>query len=129
MSKWVLLGLRTGIKTTLYPNSAETAPGGSPGRPSGMLTGGVDSKLSVIPLCPTEAIYRTEDRISVAYRRCIHCFRCIRGTSEPLEYESGYEWASPLTEDSDPSRKLGKPFARSVHMRLVDAGACRACLS
>jgi Ni,Fe-hydrogenase III small subunit/ferredoxin-like protein FixX len=129
MSKWVSMGLRTGVKTTRYPLSAETAAGVSPGRPCGMVTDRLESESSVIPRCPTEAIYRTEDRISVDHRRCIHCFRCTRGTSELLDHEWGYEWASRVSEDGDPSRKLGKPFARSIFVRLVDAGACRACLS
>lgn len=129
MTTWVLLGLRTGTKTTLYPDSAETALGASPGRPRGILSGEPNSKPSIISLCPAGAICHSEDRISVDYRRCVHCFRCIRGTSEPLDYEWGYEWASPLAEETDPSWRLGKPFAHSIHIRVLDAGACRACLS
>ena len=35
MANWVLQGLRTGIKTTRYPQRAEAAAGVSPGRPIG----------------------------------------------------------------------------------------------
>ena len=31
MSKWVISGIKTGIKTTLYPQKMENAPGVSPG--------------------------------------------------------------------------------------------------
>ncbi len=129
MSKWVLMGLRTGIKTTLYPDAAETAAGVTPGRPCGTWTDGQAGKSSVVPLCPTGAIIQTEEGTSVDYRLCVHCFRCTREAPEPLDYEWGYEWASPFAEDRDPSRTLGKPFKRSIQVRLVDAGACRACLS
>jgi Ni,Fe-hydrogenase III small subunit len=129
MSKWVITGLKTGVKTTRYPDFPETAAGVSPGRPCGILSEGLESKASVVPFCPTNAISRTEDRTSIDYGHCIHCFRCTRGTAEPLDYEWGYEWATSLSEDNDSSRKLGKPFIRSVFVRLVDAGACRACIS
>jgi Ni,Fe-hydrogenase III small subunit len=129
MSKWVLMGLRTGTKTTLYPDSVETAAGVSPGRPCGMLTGGSGMQSSAVPVCPTKAIRLTEERISVDHRHCIQCFRCSRGLSEPLDREWGYEWAVSLADETEPSRRLGKPFARSMHVRVLDAGACRACLS
>jgi len=129
MSKWVFMGLRTGIKTTQYPDSAETAPGVTPGRPCGIVTAEAEGKTSEVPPCPAEAIHLRGDRISVDYPRCVQCFRCVRSAREPLDYEWSYEWALPMTEDRDPSRRLGKPFARSIHLRLVDAGACRACLS
>jgi hypothetical protein len=35
MADWVLKGLRTGIKTTLYPERREMTPGVTPGRPLG----------------------------------------------------------------------------------------------
>ena len=34
MTKWVLKGLRTGIRSTRYPAAPETAEGVSPGRPA-----------------------------------------------------------------------------------------------
>lgn len=129
MSKWVSMGLLTRVKTTRYPRSAETAGGVSPGRPCGMVTETPKIDASAIPLCPTRAIRSMEGHISVDHRRCIHCYRCTRRPSEPLDYEWGYEWASRVSEDDDPSRKMGKPFSRSIFVRLVDAGACRACLS
>ncbi len=129
MSKWVLQGLRTGVKTTRYPDSAETAAGVSPGRPCGMLTEEPERTSSAIALCPTGAIRPIDEGIAVDHPRCVHCFRCTRGKAQPLDHEWGYEWASLSHQDRDPSLNLGKPFTRSMHVRLVDAGACRACLS
>jgi Ni,Fe-hydrogenase III small subunit len=53
----------------------------------------------------------------------------MRGPSEPLDYEWGYEWASIRPEENDLSGRLGKAFTHSIHIRVLDAGACRACLS
>ncbi|HYA40109.1 MAG TPA: hypothetical protein VEF34_02300 [Syntrophobacteraceae bacterium] len=122
MSKWVLKGLRTGIVTTCYPDRDETAPGVSPGRP-------FDKESSIeIDRCPTKALVRYGRSISVDYRRCVHCFRCARGEQGLVQWQDGYEWAA----HTDPSREsfsLGDVFRTSLHIRVIDAGACGACLS
>lgn len=127
MPNWVLMGLRSGVKTTGYPNRAETSPGLSPGRPSGILPINPDSRAAVSAICPTKAIHRSENRIIVDYKRCIHCFRCLRQITQGLDHELSYEWA--LEADGVPMPPMGKSFTRSIHIRIVDAGACRACLS
>ena len=64
----------------------------------------------------------------VDYRRCIHCFRCTRGVPNPLAWEQGYEWAG--TGRNLPQRDgWGGPFSRSIHVLVVDAGDCGACLN
>jgi Ni,Fe-hydrogenase III small subunit/ferredoxin-like protein FixX len=125
MTKWVWKGLRTGIKTTAYPASAETAVGVSPGRPAdGEPARGMEIR-SVVDCCPTNALIPEADGIGVDYRRCIHCFRCKRLPAEPLTWEPGYEWGEPVSDQG----ALDKTFATSLHIRIVDAGACGACLS
>ena len=61
--------------------------------------------------------------------RCIHCFRCVRGTNSPLGWDSGYEWASAVLDREDPGQALRPGFRRSVHILVVDAGDCGACLN
>ena len=125
MTKWVWQGLQTGIKTTAYPGFPETAAGVSPGRPAdGEPVHGKEIR-SVVDVCPTNALIRAADRISVDYRRCIHCFRCRRLPPEPLTWEPGYEWGEFVSDQA----ALDKTFAASLHIRIVDAGACGACLS
>lgn len=124
MTRWVFKGLRTGIKTTGYPAQEETAPGVSPGLPLGVQNVG-DEACSVVSRCPTAAISQIDSQVSVDYRRCIHCFRCMRGTENPLPWQQGYEWAAV----HDRTHKLGKAFGRSLHILVVDAGNCGACLS
>ena len=78
MAAWVSKGLTAGIKTTCYPANADRAPGISPGRPVGgeYPAGEIPSLLA---RCPVGAIEQSgPSRVTVDYRRCIHCFRCTR---------------------------------------------------
>ena len=126
MSKWVLKGLRTGIRTTAYPDQEETAPGVSPGRPRSAHWTGADPQ-ELLSRCPTGALGLEGQKIFVDDQRCIHCFRCLRGLRNPADWEKGYEWAAVIGDGSPSS--LGKAFGRSLHIRFVDGGACGACLS
>jgi len=128
MNKWVLKGLRTGIKTTFYPDREETAPGISPGLPGGRIEDR-NGVCVVISRCPTRALSQAGQQIAVDYGRCIHCFRCLRGVQSAVNWNSGYEWAGSMAANDDAAPKLGKAFARSLHIRFVDGGACGACLS
>ncbi len=124
MSQWVVKGIRTGIKTTAYPRGEEHAAGVTPGLPSG---GPLDpaTAAALVDRCPTNALTQTGDGISVDYRRCVHCYRCARGVERPLEWQHTYEWAAAR----DPHNTVGRSFKRSIHIIVVDAGDCGACLN
>lgn len=123
MTKWVLQGLRTGIVTTRYPDRDETDAGVSPGLP-------FDRESSFdIRRCPAGALSRNEEGLLVDYGRCVHCFRCARGEENPVRWEDGYEWAARADACRDGCFAPGKVFRTSLHIRVVDAGACGACLS
>jgi Ni,Fe-hydrogenase III small subunit len=124
MSQWVIKGIRTGIKTTAYPRGRERAAGVTPGLPCpGQFTPAAAADL--VQCCPTRALARSEDGISVDYRRCVHCYRCARGVERPLDWQQTYEWATT----SDGKNALGQSFQRSIHIIVVDAGDCGACLN
>jgi len=127
MSKWVWKGLRTGIQTTFYPDREEVSPGVSPGLPSGKTAPSIEAPL-LISRCPTGALGRQGNRISVDYRRCVHCFRCLRGAGTPVDWSPGYEWAAWMKAGGTVPG-MEKAFGRSLHIRFVDGGACGACLS
>uniref|UniRef100_A0A7C4ET79 NADH:ubiquinone oxidoreductase-like 20kDa subunit domain-containing protein n=1 Tax=Desulfomonile tiedjei TaxID=2358 RepID=A0A7C4ET79_9BACT len=129
MSKWVLLGIRSGTKTTRYPSHTESAAGISPGRPKDTLMADKNAQALIRDLCPTGALNPKNDRIAVDYRRCISCRRCARGASTLVDWEESWEWASLSAPDLNASSALGSPFSQSLHIRVLDAGACRACLS
>jgi ferredoxin-like protein FixX len=127
MSKWVLKGLRTGIVTTGYPDTVETAPGLSPGRPARRAQGRSEEHLSVISRCPTGALGQNDGRITVDYARCIHCYRCARDTSSPMEWDWGYEWAGLLGEGGDRLVMWGECFARKMGTQATTRG--KVCLT
>ncbi|NOX25467.1 MAG: NADH:ubiquinone oxidoreductase [Deltaproteobacteria bacterium] len=126
MSQWVRKGIQTGIKTTAYPAREETAAGVSPGRPVG---GDYSEQTTeaLIACCPTQALSQIDHRLVVDYRRCVHCFRCRDGLAASIAWQQGYEWAG-AAGDEPPS--LGDEFSRcSIHILVVDAGDCGACLN
>jgi Ni,Fe-hydrogenase III small subunit len=126
MGQWVINGIRTGIKTTAYPHGAEHAGGITPGRPRGCdLSSHAADAESLVKICPTDAIGQIEGKVSVAYRRCIHCYRCARAVERPLDWEASYEW----TGDGTSQNGFVPAFKRSFHVIVVDAGDCGACLN
>ncbi|HVB39165.1 MAG TPA: hypothetical protein VND92_11525 [Vicinamibacterales bacterium] len=126
MSQWVRLGLRTGIKTTRYPAEPDAAEGISPGFPAGGAYPAAES-ASLVAACPTQALQHRDGRIVVDRRRCVHCYRCAREAAPPLAWSQEYEWAA-VRQSDDPLRQLGRGFHRSIHVLVVDAGDCGACL-
>lgn len=127
MSQWVRKGLATGIMTTGYPATPETAAGVSPGLPVGGKYP-ADEIASLTARCPTGALSERDGRIVVDYRRCVHAYRCARQVDPPLAWSRDYEWAAAV-ESEDPRRALGPVFDRSLHIIVVDAGDCGACLN
>ncbi len=123
MSQWVIKGIRAGIKTTAYPRRAETAAGVTPGLPRGGRFGAAATTL--VERCLTHALDQRDGEISVDNRRCVHCYRCVRGVGQPLNWDTSYEWAG----EPRPHNGFGQPFRRSIHVLVVDAGDCGACLN
>lgn len=128
MSRWVLRGIRTGVKTTRYPEGEESAPGASPGLPRGGEYTEEQARL-LASRCSTGALNHVDLHVTVDHRRCVHCFRCVRGTPTPLDWQLGYEWGTSVADDTDPNRTFGSTLTRSVHILVVDAGDCGACLN
>jgi len=123
MSPWVLSGLATGIKSSRYPHRPETAAGVSPGLPAGCeRTAG--AALALAARCPTGALTAHGPHVQVDPRRCVHCFRCARDGQDVVEWEDGFEWGACVAS----APPLGPAFRGSVHIRVVDAGDCGACL-
>lgn len=123
MTRWVLEGLRTGIKSTRYPVAPETAAGVTPGRPYALADALMDGST-----CPTGAIGATEASSTVDYRHCVHCQRCRDTDPAAVDWRGDYEWAAETTA-AQAAVVLNGLFHRSLHIRFVDAGACGACMS
>jgi Ni,Fe-hydrogenase III small subunit len=131
MANWVLRGLRTGIRTSAYPDQPERAPGVSPGRPAATRLASSANADNLVTRCPTGAITdgKGPDWISIEHGRCVHCFRCQRDVSEPAAWEPGYEWGAHADEIKGGQQRLASIFGRSLYIRFLDAGACGACVS
>lgn len=125
--QWVLQGLHTGIRTTRYPAKMEKAPGVSPGIPSLLSEVPEGEGVRLVGICPTGAIEAEDGHVRVDLRRCVHCFRCVRGHGPHVNWEAGYEWARLAAGAKRPPWPSG--FSKSLHIRVVDAGDCGACLS
>jgi Ni,Fe-hydrogenase III small subunit len=79
--------------------------------------------------CPVNAITAVDRETAVDLRTCIFCQRCRFGSPHPLRWEATYEWAqTPPTTSPEPAT-LPAAFARSLHVMVVDAGDCGACLN
>lgn len=130
MTKWVIKGVRTGVKSTRYPAIAERAPGVTPGRPSDTVIDAPAWRSALAARCPTGALEADENGVSVVPSRCVHCFRCVRASAASVvRWQDDYEWAAIDGELQDARRRLGRVFGRSLHIRFLDAGACGACMS
>lgn len=126
MGGWVVRGIKTGIKTTRYPEEQESRAGVSPGLP---VFGGEGERA--VDVCPTQALSVIDGGVAVDYRRCIHCFRCVRtADAAPVAWQSGYEWAADAAAEAGPATTLDrKAFDHSLQVLVVDGGDCGACLS
>jgi Ni,Fe-hydrogenase III small subunit len=127
MSQWVINGLRTGIKTTAYPAKPEAAAGVSPGLP-GIGDYPAEKIDSLIARCPTRVFSDSDGQIVVESRRCIHCYHCVRGIEPPVNWAQTYEWATVRGQNNLPNEFI-PAFKRSIHICVVDAGDCGACLN
>jgi Ni,Fe-hydrogenase III small subunit/uncharacterized Fe-S cluster protein YjdI len=122
MSSWVIRGLRTGLRTTGYPRRPETAAGVSPGLPDDGVYS-AETAAAIAARCPSGALAAQDGHLHVDERRCVHAYRCVRQTEEPAGWRSGYEWATAVG-----GGEPGPSFRRSIHLIVVDAGDCGACL-
>jgi len=127
MSQWVIKGLRTGIKTTAYPRDTERAPGVTSGLPCGGVFDAASGKV-LVDCCPAQVFTQNNDVVSADTRRCIHCYRCVRGIEHPAGWEQTYEWATVRAPSNSPNEFI-PAFKRSIHICVVDAGDCGACLN
>jgi Ni,Fe-hydrogenase III small subunit len=130
MANWVFTGLRTGIKTSIYPTCPDQAVGVSPGRPRAPFSCTKDQVDALVERCPTGAIVSHDGSIAIDHGRCVHCSRCRGDAAESgVPWEGGYEWGTVPDALATTRAKLDRAFGRSLHLRFIDAGACGACIS
>lgn len=128
MNNWFLRGLRAGARTERLDPSERLTPGLSQGMPEPTEFSTATKALEIVSVCPTEALVRRGETVNVVQDRCVSCMRCQDREGEPGQrWRYDARWAHvPANRVTDP---LGRRFARSIHVRVVDAGDCGACLN
>jgi len=139
MAGWFAHGIAAGIRTTRFPRRREEAAGVTPGLPQSTRIGARAGEVA--SRCPTGALVAQGEEVAFDARRCIHCYRCVRGVETPVRWSEGYEWTLRPEGDRAGLRQAGvgevaerpfafePPFRRSINILVMDAGDCGACLS
>ena len=128
MAFWFWYGLRNGIRSTRYPFVPESSAGISPGRPLDTLFPDSLEATRAAANCPAGAITAMDSLARVDFKKCVYCQRCHFGTQDELHWDSSFEWAQ--RHSSRPGfEPLPRDFAQSLHIIVVDAGDCGACLN
>lgn len=139
MAGWFAHGIAAGIRTTRFPRRREEAAGVTPGLPQSTRIGARAGEVA--SRCPTGALVAQGEEVAFDPRRCIHCYRCVRGVETPVRWSGGYEWTLRPEGDRAGLRQAGvgevaerpfafePPFRRSINILVMDAGDCGACLS
>jgi len=127
MSFWFWRGLRKGVQTTRYPKAPESAAGVTPGRPVTTQFPSAHEAARAAEVCPVGAITAQNHSARVNLALCIHCQRCHFGDQPMMEWRSDYEWTR-LPDTKQRYEPLPKAYKRSLHIIVVDAGDCGACL-
>ncbi|MHB8139850.1 MAG: NADH-quinone oxidoreductase subunit B family protein [Vulcanimicrobiaceae bacterium] len=123
---WFLLGIRSGIRTERYAANAPAPAGATPGFPHETRFETTDDAAGNQARCPTGAIHAQGDVATVNRDRCIHCMRCAScDGSAAMEWKVDYHWA----HGTDGVGTLPAAFHGSLHVRVIDAGDCGACLN
>jgi Ni,Fe-hydrogenase III small subunit len=126
MSFWFWNGIRRGIQSTRYPAAPETTPGVSPGRPVTTMFPSAEEAARAAANCPVGAITARAREAVIDLRTCVHCQRCRFGNPSTVQWTNDVEWTRLAAARS--FEPLPDAFARSLHIMVVDAGDCGACL-
>jgi len=127
MGFWFWHGLLRGIQSSRYPAKPDTSPGVSPGRPVDTGFATAEQAQSAAEICPVGAITARDRATLVDHGKCVYCQRCRYDLSSPLNWEPGHEWVR-LAANRKEGATLPPAFSRSLHIMVVDAGDCGACL-
>lgn len=125
-SIWLLRGL-LGHRQTEVANDGAGSPVDGTAASFPELTRQVKGQDAILlaARCPTGALLNEDEGLSVDLSRCIQCGRCAEGAS-PIRMNM--QIPAARWRGGQP-RPLPRPFRKSIHIRVVDAGDCGACLN
>ena len=130
--------LKQGYNTSKYPKIEPTLSNRFSGVPK--ITGNCELTCKAcIDICPTEAIEKKNQSISIDLGKCIFCDQCVPLCSQnSIQFTHEYRLASSqrsallITKEVEKvgfevNKAIQKLFGRSLQLRLVSAGGCNAC--
>jgi formate hydrogenlyase subunit 7 len=153
MSRWIALGIRSGVRTTRYPSHPDPEAGIAPSAVIADLAAlTAEQAGEVAGLCPTSAITidGNRERGGIAFDggQCVMCGRCVRAFPAAFSFNLRPEvavrsrenlrvaahWADGSTPTVEAAAtelevRSQRLFRRSLHIRHVDAGSCNGCES
>ncbi|MDA8193959.1 MAG: hypothetical protein M0Z53_08180, partial [Thermaerobacter sp.] len=81
------------------------------------------SDPQLVTICPTGALSEQEGMVVVDDARCVQCGWCRRESRATMNWEAGQAQVRVKAEG------MPSAFRHSLHVRVVDAGDCGACLN
>lgn len=122
MLKLLEKSLRTGNVTTAYPQESDVPADGFRGLPEQDRSQCSQcGKCAVV--CPTKAIQQSQSNWMIDARQCIFCGFCEDAcANHAIRLGKQYELATRSADNQG-----DKIFAKSVHIRHLDAGSCNGC--
>jgi Ni,Fe-hydrogenase III small subunit len=127
MNNFFLRGIRFGVRTQPLPSGDDIPAAVSQGLPATTTFPNDAEAESVASCCPTDALSARGNVVTVVEDRCVACMRCKHAQPSSQHWRRDVAWAHTPNDAS--ARPLGGRFARSIHVRVVDAGDCGACLN
>lgn len=147
MPIWTLYGLSRGLATNPWPTKSEgDQQPGVDGLPQFHPDRCEENCQACVDSCLPRAIgtetYRSGERLTLDYGKCIACQLCTEVCpNDALKKSSNWafgvrrredlEWAEALASQQGRELKdeIKRTFGRSLHIRHVDAGSCNGCES
>ena len=120
---WLLRGFFAGIRTERI-RDGDVGLGLSPGLPVTTKFISARDAEDVASRCPTLALEAVSADVTAQTGRCVQCMRCARG-DRVQNWRHDTHWATAMGK----AEALPKMFLHSIHVRIVDAGDCGACLN
>jgi Ni,Fe-hydrogenase III small subunit/ferredoxin len=139
MLKEIRARLQQKKRTVAFPDGEPVLPDRLRGRPAIHQTRCVMSCKKCLAVCPTRAISRTGETLSIDLGKCLFCGACTDICAEnAIEFRVEPRLAARHREDlivNDETVKVAEAldkkakslFGRSLKLRQVSAGGCGAC--